>query len=63
VLNAHGHLVGVAFDGNYEAMACDFVFEPHMQRTIVTDIRYVLFVIDKFANAQWLIDEMTIVVE
>lgn len=61
VLNAHGHLVGIAFDGNYEAMACDFMFEPHIQRTIVTDIRYVLFVIDKFANAQWLIDEMTIV--
>jgi hypothetical protein len=61
VLNAQGHLVGVAFDGNYEAMACDFMYEPHMQRTIVTDIRYVLFVIDKFANAQWLIDEMTIV--
>ncbi|MDD3569422.1 MAG: S46 family peptidase, partial [Bacteroidales bacterium] len=61
VLNAQGHLVGVAFDGNYEAMACDFMYEPHMQRTIVTDIRYVLFVIDKFVNAQWLIDEMTIV--
>ena len=61
VLNAHGHLVGIAFDGNYEAMACDFMFEPNLQRTIVTDIRYVLFVIDKFANAQWLIDEMMIV--
>lgn len=61
VLNAKGHLIGVAFDGNYEAMACDFIFEPHMQRTIVTDIRYVLFVIDKFAGAKRLIDEMKII--
>lgn len=59
VLNAKGHLVGLAFDGNHEAMACDFVFEPDMQRTIVTDIKYVLFIIDRFAGAQWLIDEMT----
>jgi V8-like Glu-specific endopeptidase len=61
VLNANGHLVGVAFDGNYEAMACDFVFEPSIQRTIVADIRYVLFVIDKFAGAKHLIREMTII--
>ena len=60
VLNANGQLVGVAFDGNYEAMACDFIFEPDMQRTIVTDIRYVLFIIDKFAGAHRLIEEMTI---
>ncbi len=60
VLNAEGQLVGVAFDGNYEAMACDFIFEPKMQRTIVTDIRYVLLIIDKFAGAKHLIDEMTI---
>lgn len=61
VLNANGHLVGVAFDGNYEAMACDFAFEPSMQRTIICDIRYVLFVIDKYAEAKHLINEMTIV--
>jgi len=60
VLNAHGHLIGVAFDGNYEAMACDFIYEPSMQRTIICDIRYVLFIIDKFAGAQRLIEEMTI---
>ena len=60
VLNAQGHLVGIAFDGNQEAMACDFMFEPAMQRTIVTDIRYVLFIIDKFAGAQRLVDEMTV---
>jgi hypothetical protein len=61
VLNAKGHLIGVAFDGNYEAMACDFMYEYNMQRTIVTDIRYVLFVIDKFAGAKRLINEMTII--
>lgn len=59
VLNAKGELIGIAFDGNYEAMACDFMYEPDMQRTIVVDIRYVMFVIDKFANAQNLIAEMT----
>ena len=63
VLNANGNLIGVAFDGNYEAMACDFMYEPHMQRTIVVDIRYVLFVIDKFANAKRLVDEMTLVAD
>ncbi len=61
VLNANGHLVGVAFDGNYEAMACDFAYDPSMQRTIICDIRYVLFVIDKCAEAKHLINEMTIV--
>lgn len=63
VLNAYGHLVGIAFDGNYEAMACDFMFEPEMQRTIATDIRYVLFVIDKFAQARHLLNELTVVGE
>lgn len=61
VLNANGHLVGIAFDGNSEAMACDFMYEPDKQRTISVDIRYVLFVIDKLANAQNLIAEMEIV--
>lgn len=61
VLNANGHLIGVAFDGNHEAMACDYAYEPSMQRTIICDIRYVLFVIDKFAGAKHLVDEMTII--
>lgn len=61
VLNAKGELIGLAFDGNWEAMSGDIVFEPALQRTISVDIRYVLFIIDKFAGAKNLIDEMMIV--
>lgn len=61
VLDADGRLIGLAFDGNWEAMSGDIAFEPELQRTISVDIRYVLFIIDKFAGAQRLIDEMTIV--
>ena len=61
VINATGELVGVAFDGNWEAMSGDILYEPKLQRCIVTDIRYILFVIDKFAGAKNLIDEMTLV--
>ena len=61
VINANGELVGLAFDGNWEAMSGDIVFEPEIQRTINVDIRYVLFIIDKYAGATRLIDEMTIV--
>lgn len=60
VLNAKGQLIGLAFDGNWEAMSGDVAFEPELQRTIAVDIRYVLFVIDKFAGATWLLDELTI---
>jgi hypothetical protein len=60
VLNAKGELIGIAFDGNWEAMSGDIAFEPELQRTISVDMRYVLFVIDKFAGAQRLIDEMVI---
>ncbi|MFP4525423.1 MAG: S46 family peptidase [Bacteroidales bacterium] len=61
VLNAKGELTGIAFDGNWEAMSGDIKFEPELQRTISVDIRYVLFVIDKFAGAKHLIEEMDIV--
>jgi len=61
VLNAKGHLIGCAFDGNWEAMSGDIIFEPEFQRTISVDIRYVLFIIDKFAGAKHLVNEMTIV--
>lgn len=58
VLNAKGSLIGLAFDGNWEAMSGDVAFEPELQRTIAVDVRYVLFVIDKFAGASWLLDEL-----
>ncbi|WP_257670353.1 S46 family peptidase [Parapedobacter tibetensis] len=61
VLNGNGELIGLAFDGNIEAMAGDVIFDPKLQRTISVDIRYVLFIIDKFANAPHLVEEMTIV--
>jgi hypothetical protein len=61
VINGDGHLIGLAFDGNWEAMSGDIMFEPDMQRTINVDIRYVLFIIDKFAGATNLINELTIV--
>lgn len=61
VLNGKGELLGLAFDGNWEAMSGDIAFEPELQRTINVDIRYVLFIIDKYAGAQRLINEMNIV--
>ncbi len=61
VINGDGQLIGVAFDGNWEAMSGDIAFEPELQRTICMDVRYVLFIIDKYANAQNLIKEMNIV--
>ncbi len=61
VINAEGHLIGTAFDGNWEAMSGDVAFEPNLQRTISVDIRYTLFIIDKYAGATHLIDEMTLV--
>ncbi len=61
VMNAEGHLIGLAFDGNSEAMSGDIDFEENMQRCINLDVRYMLFIIDKFAGAKNLINEMTIV--
>ena len=58
VMNDRGALVGLAFDGNWEAMSGDIAFEPDLQRTIAVDIRYVLFIVDKFAGADWLLNEL-----
>ena len=58
MLDARGALIGLAFDGNWEAMSGDVAFEPELQRMIAVDVRYVLFIIDKFAGAGWLLDEM-----
>ncbi|PID89572.1 MAG: hypothetical protein CSB01_01225 [Bacteroidia bacterium] len=60
VLNGKGQLIGIAFDGNWEAMSGDITFEPVLQKCINVDIKYVLFIIDKYAGAKRLIDEMTI---
>ncbi|MDO9548373.1 MAG: S46 family peptidase [Candidatus Marinimicrobia bacterium] len=60
VMNAKGELIGLAFDGNYEAMTSDWLYNPELQRTIVVDIRYVLFITDKFAGADYLLKEMGI---
>lgn len=61
VINAEGHLIGTAFDGNWEAMSGDIAFEHNLQRTISVDIRYTLFIVDKFAGAGHLVDEMTVI--
>lgn len=61
VLNAYGELVGCAFDGNWEAMSGDIYFDPELKRTISVDIRYVLFIIEKYAGANNLIKEMKLV--
>jgi V8-like Glu-specific endopeptidase len=61
VINGNGELVGLAYDGNWEAMTGDLVFDKNFKRCINADIRYVLFVIDKYAGATNLINEMKIV--
>ena len=61
VINGNGELIGTAFDGNSEAMSGDIDFEENLQRCINLDARYMLFIVDKIANAQNLINEMTIV--
>ncbi len=61
VLDADGRLIGLAFDGNWEAMSSDVIFEPELQRCICVDIRYVLWMMDKFGGAGYLLDEMDIV--
>lgn len=58
IMNAKGELIGLAFDGNWESMSSDIMFEPELQRCINVDIRYVLFIIDKLGGAGYLIDEM-----
>ncbi len=63
VLNAEGHLIGVNFDRAWEGVASDIMYNPKQSRNISLDIRYVLFIIDKFAGAGYLIDEMTLVGE
>jgi hypothetical protein len=61
VINGNGELIGLAFDGNWEAMSGDIVFDAKYKRTISVDIRYVLFLIDKYGEASNIINEMKIV--
>ncbi|MGB8491806.1 MAG: S46 family peptidase [Bacteroidales bacterium] len=60
VMNGNGELIGLAFDGNWEAMSGDIMYEPALQRTIAVDIRYVLWIMDVYAGAGHLVQEMTI---
>ena len=61
VMDAEGNLIGLAFDGNWEAMSSDVIFEPELTRCICVDIRYVLWMMDKFGGAGYLLDEMNII--
>ena len=61
VINGKGQLIGLNFDRNYEGLSGDIAYKSNTQRSIAVDIRYVLFLIDKYAGASRLIDEMTIV--
>ena len=60
-INGNGELIGLAFDGNWESISVDIAFEPELAKCIIVDIRYVLFIIDKFAGAKHLVDEMDVV--
>ncbi len=60
IMNAKGELIGLAFDGNYEAMTSDWLFQPIIQRTIAVDIRYILFITSEFAGGNWILEEMGI---
>ena len=61
ILNKHGHLVGINFDRNWEGTMSDLSYDPNYCRNISVDARYVLFIIDKFAGAGHLVEEMTII--
>jgi hypothetical protein len=60
IMNAKGELIGLAFDGNWESLSGNISFESKLQRAINVDIRYVLFIIDKYAGEKYLVDEMKI---
>ena len=61
VFDKNARLIGLAFDGNWEAMSGDIAFEPDLQRTISVDIRYVLYMIDKWGKCPRLIEELKLV--
>jgi hypothetical protein len=59
VMDANGNWIGLAFDGNWEAMSGDIAYEKDLQRTICVDIRYVLFIVDKLMGGKNIVDELT----
>lgn len=61
ILNGRGHLIGLAFDGNSEALSGDIIFDPKLQKTINVDVRMVLWIIEKYGKAGHLISEMTLI--
>ena len=61
IFNGKGEQVGIVFDGNFEGLGNDFYYDPAVNRTISVDIRYVLFVTEKFGGAKWVVDEMKLV--
>jgi len=61
IFNGKGEQVGIVFDGNFEGLGNDFYYDPAVNRTISVDIRYVLFVTEKFGGAKWIVDEMKLV--
>ncbi|NIM18707.1 MAG: S46 family peptidase [Candidatus Latescibacteria bacterium] len=60
ILNGRGEIIGLVFDGNYESISADYQFIPKLTRTINVDSRYILFTLEKYANADKLLDELTI---
>jgi len=60
VMNGKGELVGLAFDGNYESISADYLFDPELTRAINVDIRYVLFLLDKVYHVEGLLKELSI---
>ena len=61
VIDGEGRITGLAFDGNWEAMSGNIHFDPANKRTICVDIRYVMFLVDKYGEASNIINELTIV--
>jgi hypothetical protein len=60
VINGKGELIGLAFDGNWEAVVGDYVFQESLNRSINVDARYILFILDKYSNAQNILNELSI---
>ena len=58
MFNGKGELLGLAFDGNWEAMSSDLQYEPHLQRCIGVDVRYMLFIIEHYGNAKHIVEEI-----